>query len=220
MIGIFGLLPAIAPAHEPRRVPESPTRAPSLSARPSLGVVRVAPDFALRDPAGRVVRLSELRGQVVLIAFIYTSCSDACPLLTQRMAVLQAELRTAGLFPARVALVSVSVDPERDDAATLARYAQGFRADPAGWFFLREDPDRLSPMLSAWDEWTRRLPDGGIDHPARIHLVDMRGRVREIYNLAFFDERQASLDIRALLTDWGVRRPLKSPDVPAVPGKP
>jgi hypothetical protein len=81
------------------------------------------------------------------------------------------------------------------------RYARSFRADPQGWRFLREDPVRLGPVLAAWDEWTRALPGGEIDHPARLHLIDGRGRVREIYSLALFDERQAFLDIQALLRE-------------------
>ncbi|MBI4271464.1 MAG: SCO family protein, partial [Candidatus Rokubacteria bacterium] len=44
-----------------------------------------------------------------------------------------------------------------------------------------------------------------IDHPARLYLLDPAGRVREIYSLSFFDERQAFLDIRALLREPGLR---------------
>lgn len=56
-------------------------------------------------------------------------------------------------------------------------------------------------MLAQWDEWTRPLPSGDLDHPARLHLIDARGRVPEIYSLEFFDEHQAELDIRALLRE-------------------
>jgi protein SCO1/2 len=164
-------------------------------------VIRPAPDFSLLDPEGRVVRLSDMRGRVVLLAFIYASCPDACPLLTQRMAVLQGRLRRAGLFPRRAVFLSVTVDPARDTPAVLARYAAGFGADPAGWWFLREVPERLAPALAAYDEWVRPLPGGDLEHPARLHLVDPRGRVREIYSLALFDERQAFLDIQALLRE-------------------
>ena len=189
-----------ARAHDPPVAREHPGPPPSLSPAPSLAVIRLAPDFALPDPEGRMVRLAELRGRVVLLAFIYTSCPAACPLITQRMAVLQARLAEARLFPARVNFLSVTVDPERDSSAALARYARGFGADPSGWRFLRDAPERLGPVLAAWDEWTRRVA-GEIDHPARLHLIDARGRVREIYSLALFDDRQAFLDIQALLRE-------------------
>jgi cytochrome oxidase Cu insertion factor (SCO1/SenC/PrrC family) len=56
-------------------------------------------------------------------------------------------------------------------------------------------------VLRAYDEWLRPLANGEIDHPARLYLIDQRGRIREIYSLAFFDERQAFLDIQALLQE-------------------
>ncbi len=159
-----------------------------------MPVIREAPEFRLLDVNGKALKLSELRGRIVLLAFVYTSCTSACPLLSVHMARLQRKL-IATRLPA--VLVSVTVDPERDDAGALARYAKGFGARP-GWHFLREEPARLQPVLAAYDEWTQRLPSGELDHPARLHLIDGAGRVREIYSLAFFDEDQAFLDIAAL----------------------
>jgi protein SCO1 len=183
-------------AHEPGR--SRPPRAPSLTTEPHLSVIRPAPDFVLTDADGRTVRLSELRGRVVLVSFVFTSCIAACPLLTHRMALVQQRLR--GVTPAPV-LVSITVDPARDTAEALATYAARFGADRRGWHFLRDEPARLAAVLAQWDEWTRPLPSGDLDHPARLHLIDARGRVREIYSLEFFDERQAALDIRSLLRE-------------------
>ena len=184
-------------AHEPAA--PRPAVSP-LTATPYLAVVKPAPNFALNDTAGRVVRLSELRGRVVLVSFIYTRCTTACPLLTARLGVLHRRAQT--LAPAaRPILLSITVDPARDSAAELARYAARFDASGPGWRFLREEPVSLAPVLHAWGEWTRLANDGELDHPARIFLVDRAGRIREIYSLAFFDERQAWLDVRALLRD-------------------
>lgn len=185
--------PAAPRGHQPAGQPVSPN--------PSLGIIRPAPDFTLLDLQGRSVRLSDFRGRVVLLSFVYTSCPGACPLITQRMALLQARLRGGGHFPSRVVLVSVTVDPDRDSAAALARYAKGFSADPEGWRFLRERPERLRPVLAAYDEWTKSLEGDEVDHPARVYLIDPQGRIREIYSLSVFDERQALLDIQALLRE-------------------
>jgi protein SCO1 len=178
-----------AHGHEEKSPPASP-----LSTTPYMAVIREAPDFALRDVQGKSIRLSELKGKTVLVAFIYTTCTGACPLLSARMSRLQQMLEKARI-PA--ALVSVSVDPERDDAKTLAAYAKRFGARP-GWHFLREERARLAPVLAAYEEWTSRDGSGELDHPARLHLIDAQGRVREIYSLAFFDEEQAFHDIKAL----------------------
>lgn len=193
--------PRIVSAHEPLPARRQTAPAQPLASNPSLAIIRTAPDFTLLDLDGRPARLADWRGRVVLVSFIYTSCPSACPLVTQRMAALQRRLIEARLLPSRVGLVSVTVDPGRDSAEALARYANAFGADPEGWRFLRESPERLRPVLAAYDEWTRFLPGGELDHPARLHLVDARARIREIYSLALFDERQAFLDIQALLRE-------------------
>lgn len=199
-IALAAVIPRPAGPHEPPAAREVPG-GDSVSPNPNLAVIRPAPDFTLLDVQGRPIRLSALRGRAVLLSFIYTSCPAACPLLTQRMALLQASLRGAGVFPSRVAFLSVTVDPVRDSGAGLARYAKGFGADPGGWRFLREAPERLRPVLAAYDEWTRHLPGGELDHPARLYLLDPQGRIREIYSLSWFDERQALLDIQTLLRE-------------------
>ncbi|MFA7386574.1 MAG: hypothetical protein WCZ87_02805, partial [Thiohalobacteraceae bacterium] len=91
--------------------------------------------------------------------------------------------------------------PQRDSPDVLARYARPFVRDGEAWRFLYETPERLQPVLAAYDEWTRPLADGELDHPARLYLIDAQGRIREIYSLAFFDEHQAFRDIEALLEE-------------------
>jgi cytochrome oxidase Cu insertion factor (SCO1/SenC/PrrC family) len=178
--------------------PAVPSPLPAaVSSAPRLAVIRQAPDFTLSDTRGHPVRLSQWQGRTVLLAFIYTQCTSACPMLSYRMGLLQARLARSGMFPARVVLLSVTVDPERDSAEALSRYARRFDARP-GWTFLRDQPERLRPVLAAYDEWTKKRADGDVDHPARLYLIDPAGRIREIYSLAFFDERQALLDIEAI----------------------
>lgn len=178
---------------------EAKPAASSITRQPLMPVIREAPDFILMDASRRPLQLSALRGRPVLVAFVYTGCTSACPLISARMARLQEKLAAAKVD---ATLLSVTVDPQRDDAATLAAVAKRFGAG-AGWHFLREAPARLAPVLAAYDEWTQRLPGGELDHPARLHLVDARGRVREIYSLAFFDEGQAFFDIVTLDKEKG-----------------
>jgi protein SCO1/2 len=97
----------------------------------------------------------------------------------------------------------VTVNPERDSAAALQDYARRFEANDANWLFLREQPAQLRPVLAAYDEWTKRLSDGDLDHPARVYLIDRQGMIREIYALSFFDERQVFHDIQMLVGEAG-----------------
>jgi protein SCO1/2 len=202
LAGALALATAPRPAHpHSPAVPSARLPASPLAPNPSLGIIRQAPDFTLLDHEGRVVRLSDFKGRVVLLSFIYASCPGACPLVTGRVAALQAQLRAAGAAPSRVGLLSITVDPERDTGPVLARYARAFGAVAEGWRFLTETPERVRPVLAAYDEWTRREAGGDLDHPARLYLIDPRGYIREIYSLSLFDERQALLDIQALLRE-------------------
>jgi protein SCO1/2 len=197
MIPLSGA-PRVAAHQDP---PSAQSEHPALAPAPELPLIKPAPDFRLLDTSGRPTRLSELRGHVVLINFIYTTCSSVCPLLTQRIALLQARLARSGPRERQAHFLSITVDPDRDSAEVLGRYATRFGAGSDGWRFLREEPERLQQVLAAYDEWTRPQPDGEIDHPARLYLVDQWGNIREIYSLSFFDEHQAFLDIQALVKE-------------------
>ena len=98
-------------------------------------------------------------------------------------------------------MLSVTIDPETDTVPVLAAYAAQYGADPAGWRFLRESEERTKLVLKTYDEWTKKLPKGDLDHPARVYLIDRQGNIREIYSLAFFNERQALIDIQVLLKE-------------------
>jgi protein SCO1/2 len=173
----------------------------AISTTPSLSVIAKAPDFVLRDTSGKPVKLSDYRGRAVLLAFIFTTCPGVCPLISKQMEYLQTQLKSDGLFGSRAVMLSVTIDPETDTAPVLAAYARQYGADPAGWRFLRESEEKTKPILDAYNEWTRKLPKGDVDHPARVYLVDPKGNIREIYSLAFFNEKQALIDMKALLAE-------------------
>lgn len=189
-----------APADEPTESATAP-RSQYLSETPHLSVIGRAPNFTLYDTNGEKVRLSDYKGRVVLLAFVFTSCPGVCPLISTQMSLLQGQLKKQDLFADKACLLSVTVDPETDTAPVLAAYANTYGADPAGWRFLRDEPPRLRKVMAAYNEWTKKLSKGDLDHPARVYLLDPEQRIREIYSLSFFDERQTYLDIQALLAE-------------------
>ena len=94
-----------------------------------LSKIGPAPDFTLTAETGVRLSLRDLRGKVVAVTFIYAGCADTCPLLTAKLAGLQARLGPD--FGPRVFFASVTVDPERDTPAVLKRYAQAHGVNPA-----------------------------------------------------------------------------------------
>jgi protein SCO1/2 len=97
-----------------------------------LQVFGTLPDFSFVERSGRTVSLADLRGKVWIANFIYTHCTDTCPLQSARLAALQDDF--AGERDLR--LVSITVDPARDTPKVLAEYAARYGADPDRWLFL------------------------------------------------------------------------------------
>ena len=95
-----------------------------------LPTIGAAPDFALTSQDGAEVTLGDFRGKVVAVAFIYTSCPDVCPMLTDKMARVQDELGPD--FGTEIAFVSITVDPERDTPEVLKGLCGGIRRRPRG----------------------------------------------------------------------------------------
>ncbi len=166
-----------------------------------LAVINQAPDFVLVDLKGERVSLKELQGKIKIINFIYTSCPDACPIVTERLSRLQEALRKEKLLGGRVEIISISIDPTRDTEKQLKRYADRFKANRDSWLFLRGTQEQTKKILSDYDIWLKKLDDGTIDHVMRVYLVDGKDRIREIYNLAFLQPELVVRDIEMILTE-------------------
>jgi protein SCO1/2 len=91
----------------------------------------VAPAVRLVRADGKEVSLPEEMddGRPVVLDFVFTTCSDVCPLMSS---VLEQFQRKLGPDAGRVHLMSISVDPEQDTPARLRAYARRFHAGP-GW---------------------------------------------------------------------------------------
>jgi protein SCO1/2 len=171
-----------------------------LPGQPS-GLPRIgpAPALALTTQEGEKLALSGLGGKVVLVTFIYTSCTDTCPLLTGKLAGVRDQLGAD--FGSRVHFLSVTVDPERDTPDVLHEYGRRFRADPAGWAFLTGTPAEIAETAAAYGVFVRRTPRGDVDHTFLTSLVDRHGTLRVQYLGTRFDPDELLADVRALIRE-------------------
>jgi protein SCO1/2 len=172
-----------------------------------LAVIRPAPEFALTDQAGAMLRSTDLKGKVLLVGFIFTTCNGTCPATTHRMAQVEQALKGKGLLDGdRVRLLSITLDPARDTPEVLRGYMRLYDLDGAHWSFLTGPPAQVAGVIKAWGMWARPAANGQLDHPSRIYLVDTRGRVREIYNLDFLRVPWLVEDVRLLLGEASPKR--------------
>ena len=142
----------------------------------ALAVGEAVPDFTLTDQARHPVSLSQLRGKVVAINFIYTSCAlpQFCFRTANQFGVLQKRFKPQ--LGRDVVFLTVTFDPVRDQPEKLAEYASQWKADPSAWHFLTgtlADIQRVCGLFGL-----DFFPDEGlINHSSRTAIVDRRGRL-------------------------------------------
>jgi protein SCO1/2 len=115
------------------------------SARRQLASGQSVPDFAVTTQDGQALRLSELRGKVVVLTFIYTRCPlpNFCPLMDQKFSQLATMIKGNAERADKVRLLSVSFDPEHDTPEVLAAHARLRGAKPPLWRFAVASHDEL-----------------------------------------------------------------------------
>ncbi|WP_160107908.1 SCO family protein [Pseudomonas izuensis] len=103
-------------------------------------------DVALVDQNGKTVRLEKdlVQNKIVVMSFIYTSCTTVCPVVSSIMGKVQKQL--GARVGTEVQLVSISIDPQRDDAKRLNDYARTFQNGP-GWSWLTGSPQSVNETL-------------------------------------------------------------------------
>jgi protein SCO1/2 len=101
----------------------------------SIWGVDYFPNVPLVTHEGKPVRFFDdvIKGKVVVINFIYTSCPDACPLETARLREVQKIL--GDRVGRDVFMYSITIDPKVDTPEVLKHYAEKFQVGP-GWLFL------------------------------------------------------------------------------------
>ena len=164
-----------------------------------LSKIGPAPEFTLTTQDNARLSLGDLRGKVVAVTFIYASCADTCPLLTAKLAGLQAKLGAD--FGPKVFFASITVDPERDTPEVLKRYAQAHGAKPAGWAFLTGTPIEIGDVEKKYGVFAKKNPRGDVDHTFLTSLIDRDGILRVQYLGARFDPAELLADVRSLLRE-------------------
>jgi protein SCO1/2 len=146
-----------------------------------LRVGEDVPDFVMTGQDGRPIKLSDLRGKVVVLTFIYTRCPmpDFCPLMDRKFSDLAQHL---GAFPKRakdIRLLSISFDPENDTPEVLGKHAATRGATPPLWTYAvasHEELARIAPLLGLMF-----APDGKeIAHNLCTAIIDPRGKLARL----------------------------------------
>ena len=152
------------------------TQIAGAAPRKVLAIGETVPDFRLTNQKRRPVALSDLRGKVVAVNFIYTSCAlpNFCLRIANNFGVLQR--RFEAQLERDLVLLTVTFDPVHDTPEVLAEYASRWNADPATWHFLTgpaPDVQRVCRLFGV-----DFFPDEGLmSHSLHTAIVDRQGKL-------------------------------------------
>jgi protein SCO1 len=166
---------------------------------PDLPALYTIPNFELTNEFGKSFGSRDLSGRIYLANFIFTSCPSSCPATMKKTQIIQKRLRGLGT---KVAILSFSVDPERDTPQVLNKFARDYQANPFVWSFLTGPYDKMKDLLVngfkvAVGEKDPSMMD--IAHSDKIILVDGTGTVRGLYSTDKQSVDQMMIDVGVLI---------------------
>ncbi len=137
---------------------------------------RLGKELALTGTDGRPHTLETLKGKVTVVLFGFTQCPDICP---SSLAELTQVMKLLGSQAAKVQVVLVTVDPERDTQEVLRAYVSGFDSQFLG---LTGTLDQIKKAASSFKIYYAKNAgvqgNYSVDHSASFFLLDAQGESR------------------------------------------
>lgn len=175
----------------------------------NLPVLGSAADGAVLDSEGKTITLHSLMGdKVVLLSFIYSTCSDVngCPLATSVLHKIKNRLKKEPELASKLRLVTLSFNPEHDTPEMMRHYGQELQGKGVEWRFLTTRSElELKPILDHYKQNIQKVYDaqgkftGTFSHILRVYLIDKNKQLRNIYSVAFLHADTLINDIKTLL---------------------
>jgi protein SCO1/2 len=176
-----------------RRDDAQPVAAGNEFAGASMPEGLFAPDFELRNQDGERVSMRALRGQPVIVTFLYTHCQDTCPITAQ---TIRGALDDLGHD---VPALAIAVDPPNDTPQTARKFLAEQRATGRIDFVLGSRAE-LRPLWNGFGIQPQRVTE---EHSAHITLVDPHGIQRVGYPASQATPERLAHDVRLLERDAG-----------------
>jgi cytochrome c peroxidase len=182
-----------------------------ISGTYKLPVLGQASDGDVLDSEGRATSLHTLMGnpdKVVLLSFIYSTCSDinGCPLATAVFHKIKNRLEKEPDLASRLRLITLSFNPEHDTSERMKAYGATLEGKGVEWLFLTTKSEKeLQPILKAYKQTTEKIYDAKgkftntYNHNLRVYLIDQHKQLRNIYNTELLHSDTLISDIKTLL---------------------
>ena len=139
------------------------------------GTTAIGTDFTLTDPKGRKRSLADFKGKVVVLYFGYTFCPDVCPMDLQQVA---RAMKLLGKRAKDVQPVFITLDPARDTAKLMGRYARAFDRRIVALRGSEAETQRIARAFRIYYKRTAPAGTGNytLDHSAYTLLIGRDGK--------------------------------------------
>ncbi len=165
-----------------------------------------APAFTLQDADGRIFRIADFRGKVVVLHFIYANCPDICPLHSERIAEIQSLVNQTPMKDV-VQFITVTTDPANDTADVLRAYGSAHGLESVNWLFLTapagQPEDTTRKLAEQFGHRFDKADDGYQAHGIVTHVIDKEGHWRANFHGLKFDPTNLVIFANALVNDFG-----------------
>ena len=151
------------------KLPTSPFQAIDVSWRYAEEPI----DFHLTDPNGKMRRLSDFKGKVVVVFFGYTHCPEICP---TTLADLAQVMRLLDKDADKVQVLFVTLDPERDTPKLLAEYVPFFHPSFLGLYGDIQTTARVAKTFGVNYEKRVEKSSYTLDHSDGTYLIGTNGK--------------------------------------------
>lgn len=187
-----------------------PEYAPPRPGSYALPTIDTVSDHPLLDNGGNRTGLFALsRDHLTIVAFVYTTCTDAqgCPVSFAVLHALDRALAGDAALARQVRLITISFDPERDTPARMAAMRRLHRPRSDWRFVTTHDEAELAPLLADFDQPVAKLRyddgtwTGLFRHVLKVFLLDRQHRVRNVYSTGFLDSALVLNDVRTLMLE-------------------
>ncbi len=164
-----------------------PTPPPEVRQVPVVDVLNPGdrvPNYTLTNQLGQSFELDSLRGQVVVLDFIFTRCPfpDFCPRLSRNLAALQRRLKESPPLLTNCHLVSLSFDPHYDTLERLLNYGRTYGNDPALWSFCQASMDSIERLAGHFELYfARDVEPAQQNHNLRTVVLDRQGKLFKVF---------------------------------------
>ena len=170
-------------------------------------IFHTVPDFSFTDQSGNSFTQEDVKGKILVVDFMFTSCTGWCPIMTSQMQRLVWKLDGPAFDD--VLFLSHTVDPEHDTPEVLSKYARQNKINTDRWKLLTGDKKSLYEhgvygfFLAA--EKDALAPEGFL-HSKMMVLVDREGHIRGYYDgLSAKEVDMAGDDIKMLLKEEKIK---------------